>query len=349
MENTPSLDCRPSTLAIFAFSASSALYRTMNSFQSTPAPVRDILRGLRALMEVLGPLSDTGGTALDIDLAALSFILSRCGIACNEFMEEIRKHLLSSDDGSVSPHGLARLRYMGGNIDIFNHLLSGYKSAFEVALTSTHLRHQPFVTVVSLESYKDLIKTAKSDLGYSLERLEEILGSKIDLQARGLQELKEQLLSMEKCLIICNHAFDSIDSIKVKQEETNHVPGSHDQTLDPKEYGKRDFSTFNNHSTGDAVLFMVSTDKRTIHGSNNALGWRSRYLVGHVNDNSVQQVSQDFAWMNVGHLEKRESSARSNISLTADNKPSCHPGQEYIKRYGQGSVLSHGAPTSPTI
>ncbi|KAL3490918.1 hypothetical protein BJX62DRAFT_237685 [Aspergillus germanicus] len=167
---------------------------------------------------------------------------------------------------------------MGGNIDILNHLLSGYKSAFEVTLTSTHLRRQPFVTVVSLESYKDLIKSAKSDLGHSLERLEEIIGSKIDLHTRGLRELKEQLLSMEKCLQICGHAFDSIDLIKVKQEETYHVPGSHDQTLGLKEYGKRDFSTFNNHSTGDAVLFMVSTDKRTIHGSNNALGWRSRYL-----------------------------------------------------------------------
>jgi hypothetical protein len=111
MENTPSLDCTPSTLAIFAFSASNALYRTMDTFQSPPASVRDILRGLRALMEVLGPLSDTCGTAIDIDLAALRFILSRCGIACNEFMEEIRKHLPCLDDGSVSPQGLARLRF----------------------------------------------------------------------------------------------------------------------------------------------------------------------------------------------------------------------------------------------
>ncbi|KAL4918122.1 hypothetical protein BDW62DRAFT_71908 [Aspergillus aurantiobrunneus] len=75
---------------------------------------------------------------------------------------------------------------MGGNIDIFSHLLSGYKSAFEVTITSTHLRRQPFVTVESLESHKDLIKTAKSDLGYSLEVLEEIISSKIDLDARGL-------------------------------------------------------------------------------------------------------------------------------------------------------------------
>ncbi|KAL3478036.1 hypothetical protein BJX99DRAFT_224906 [Aspergillus californicus] len=350
MENTPSLDCKPSTLAIFAFTASNALYRMMDAFQSPPTSVRDILRGLRGLMEVLGPLIDTGGIAIDVDFAVLRFTLLQCGIACNELKEEIGKQLPCSDDGSVSPRGLVRLRYMGGNIDIFSHLLSGYMSAFEVTLTSIHLRRQPFVTVISLESHKDLIRTAKSDLGYSLEKLEEIIDSKVDLDARGLQRLREQLLSMEKCLQICDHAFDSIDSIQVKQEESDHVPGTHEQTVKPEEYGKQNFSTFNNHSTGDAVLFMVSTDKRTIHGSNNALGWRSRYLVGHVNDTSVQQVSQDFAWINVGHLEKRESSARSNTSLTADNEPSCHPGPEYIKQYGKGSVLSKGVPpTSPTI
>jgi hypothetical protein len=139
MENTTSLGCKPSTLAISAFAASNALYRTMDTFKSPPTSVRDILRGLRDLMEVLGPLSDTGGAAIDLDFPALRFILSRCGIACNEFKEEIGKHLPCSDDGSVSPRGLAKLRYMGGNIDIFSHLLSGYKSAFEVTLTSTHL------------------------------------------------------------------------------------------------------------------------------------------------------------------------------------------------------------------
>jgi hypothetical protein len=37
------------------------------------------------------------------------------------------------------------------------------------------------------------------------------------------------------------------------------------------------------------------------------------------------------------------------LSLTADNNPSCHPGPEYIKRYGQGSILSQRVLASPTI
>ncbi|KAL2807740.1 hypothetical protein BJX63DRAFT_436790 [Aspergillus granulosus] len=321
----------------------------MDSFQSPPTTVREILRGLRALMEVLGPLGDTAGTDIDVDLTALRFILSRCGIACNEFKEEIGKQLPYSDDGSVSPQGLAKLRYMGGSIDIFSHLLSGYKSAFEVTLKSTHIRRQPFVTAESVESHKNLIKTAKSDLGYSLERLEEIRGSNIDLDACGLQKLKEQSLSMEKCLQICAHFFESVDLFEVKQEENSHVPESHDQTASPKECEKQNFSTFNNHSTGDAVLLTVSTNERTIHGSNNALGWRSRYLVGHVNDESVQKVSQDFVRMNTAHLEQKDAPTWSNTSLTPDNELSSRPGPEYIKRYGEGSVLSKGAPTSPKI
>ncbi|KAE8329352.1 hypothetical protein BDV39DRAFT_47324 [Aspergillus sergii] len=139
MENAPSLDGRPSTLAVSALSASSALYHIVESFQSPPISIRDFLRDLRALMEVLTQLIDIVGTATDIDPSALVFTLSRCSIACNEFKEEIKKQLPFPDDGSVSPQSWARLRYMGGNIDIVRHLLCGYKSAFEVIFTFTNL------------------------------------------------------------------------------------------------------------------------------------------------------------------------------------------------------------------
>jgi hypothetical protein len=101
--------------------------------------VRELLRDIRALMEALGELTDTLGTATDLDFHELGFALSRCGIACNEFKEEIGKYLPYPDDGSVSSRDWARLRSMGSSIDMFRHLLSGYKSAFEVTLESTNL------------------------------------------------------------------------------------------------------------------------------------------------------------------------------------------------------------------
>lgn len=139
MEDIPSLDCKPSTLAVFALSASRALHSMVDSFQSPPMSVRELLRDIRALMEALGELTDSMGMATDVDIHALRFSLSRCGIACKEFKEEIRKRLPYPDDGSVSSRGWATLQYMGGSIEIFRHLLSGYKSAFEVTLESTNL------------------------------------------------------------------------------------------------------------------------------------------------------------------------------------------------------------------
>lgn len=159
------------------------------------------------------------------------------------------------------------------------------------------------------------------------------------MDAYELQQLKEQRLGMEKCLKICTNLFDSIGFIEVKKE-SDQVSESYEPTAYTGGYGKGTFSTIDNYSTGDAVLFMVSTDKRTIHGSNKALGWRSRYLTGHVNDDSVQQISKDFVLMNSSHLEQKESSTGHNSSLTADNQDSSHPGPEYLQRYGPGSVVS---------
>jgi hypothetical protein len=77
--------------------------------------------------------------ATDVDLHALRFALSRCGIACKEFTDEFGKPLPYLNDGSVSSRVWATLRYMGGSIEIFRHLLSGYKSAFDVTLEPTNL------------------------------------------------------------------------------------------------------------------------------------------------------------------------------------------------------------------
>ncbi|KAJ5159443.1 uncharacterized protein N7482_006447 [Penicillium canariense] len=338
MESTPTLGCRPANLAVSALSASRALYSRVDSFQSPPTSVRELLQELRALMDALGGLSDTIGAVTDVDLPTLESTLSRCGVACEKFKEEIGKHLPYPDDGSVSPRYWARLRYMGGNIVNFRLLLSGYRSAFEATLVSTHLRHQSFVAPEILEHHKNLIKVAGSDIEVFLECLDDEIGPKIDLDTSEFQQLKEQRLGMDNCLEICTRFFDSIGLIEVKQEENDQASESYDPTAYPGECGKGSFSTFNNYSTGDAVIFTVSTDKRTIHGSNKALGWRSRFLVGHCNDKSLQQVSKDFAFTNTGHLEQKESSTGSNTSRTADNQNSCQP--EFLQRYGRGFVVS---------
>lgn len=204
---------------------------------------------------------------------------------------------------------------------------------------------QPSLTVESLESlesHKDRVKNAKSDLGELIESLDERIDFLTDSNASDLQRLKEQRLSMEKCLQISTNFSDYVTVLEAKQKENDRVPGLSDATPCPDQCGKGNFSTINNYSTGDAVMFMISTDKRVIHGSNNALGWRSRYLTGHVNDASVQQISKDFAFMNTGNYENEVSSIQSN-TFTADDEQPSHPGEDYYMRYGPGSMLSKGA------
>lgn len=172
-----------------------------------------------------------------------------------------------------------------------------------IILSERFSRLQSFVGVESLESHKTRIKHAKSDIEDFVENLD------YEICPHELKQLEEQRLGIDKCLEICTYSFDSIDLIQVKTEENGKVSEADKPTAFPGLYEKGSFSTINNYSTGDAVVFMVSTDERTIHGSNKMLGWRSRYLTGHVNDQSVQQISKDFALMNTGHLERKESSA----------------------------------------
>ncbi|KAI1833672.1 hypothetical protein DTO006G1_5040 [Penicillium roqueforti] len=195
------------------------------------------------------------------------------------------------------------VRELSRDLLILMRLLLVYQSAFEVTVASTHLRLQSFVGVESLESHKTRIKHAKSDIEDFVENLD------YEICPHELKQLEEQRLGIDKCLEICTYSFDSIDLIQVKTEENGKVSEADKPTAFPGLYEKGSFSTINNYSTGDAVVFMVSTDERTIHGSNKMLGWRSRYLTGHVNDQSVQQISKDFALMNTGHLERKESSA----------------------------------------
>lgn len=77
---------------------------------------------------------------------------------------------------------------------------------------------------------------------------------------------------MEMCLQIWTNFSDYIPVLEAKQKESDYIPGSLDATPCPDQCGKGNFSTINNYSMGDAVMFMVSTDKRVIHGSNKALG-----------------------------------------------------------------------------
>ena len=126
------------TLATFAFKSSIALSETIRDFQHHPERVRSLLAELEALQGVLRTLNETLSTTTDIDVSALSLPLLRCGKACGEFQDELRK-CSSRSSSRTSFRDWAKLRYMGDGIDDFRQLMAGYKATINIALTDANL------------------------------------------------------------------------------------------------------------------------------------------------------------------------------------------------------------------
>lgn len=123
----------------FALQSSTTLYNTVQSLQSHPKRVRDLIEEPEALSGVLGPLTEIVSAITDIDLSALDLPLLRCGNPCKEFEQEIMKCSSRSGGGRASFRDWAKLRYMGEDIDGFRRLLAGYKLTISIALTDANL------------------------------------------------------------------------------------------------------------------------------------------------------------------------------------------------------------------
>ncbi|KIW87200.1 uncharacterized protein Z519_12102 [Cladophialophora bantiana CBS 173.52] len=228
-------------LATFAFQSSITLYNTVQSFQSHPARVRDLLEELQALNGVLGPLTETVGTITDVDLSALDLPLLRCGNSCKEFEQEIKKCSSRSGGSRTSFRDWAKLRYMGEDIDGFRRLLAGYKLTINIALTDANLRKSS-VTAESLESYKDLIQIATTDLEAHLESIDEKLEiifkqtmTESDADATEVRLIKEEQLSTQRCLQICAQLSDHINQIQLTPKRSSSSPG----IIDPNTFPER--------------------------------------------------------------------------------------------------------------
>jgi len=104
-------------------------------------------------------------------------------------------------------------------------------------------------------------------------------------------------------------------------------------------YLKETTSIIDNYATGDAVQFMVSTDGKTLHGSNRGLGWRSRQVGGHLSDATVQQISRDFTAINIGN-SGRESPSLRGTEPARDSETKVASDSKFQERYGPGFVLA---------
>ena len=96
-------------------------------------------------------------------------------------------------------------------------------------------------------------------------------------------------------------------------------------------------SVIENHATGDAVQFMVSTNGKALHGTNRGLGWRTRQMGGYVSNETVQKGLQEMMSIRI-----RREAGGVFVSMASDQEgigEEKGPSPGFTKRYGEGFQL----------
>jgi hypothetical protein len=203
-----------------------------------------------------------------------------------------------------------------------------------------------------LSDHINQIQVTPERSGSSPERLDPDTISE-RLTINGLQECKNSLaLTAAK---LERHMGDLIDRLVTKsktattseeefadlarlREEWNTTRQCMDICSKADIHLKENVSKIDNYATGDAVQFMVSTDGKTIHGTNRGLGWRSRQVGGHLSDVTVQLLSRDFS--SIGFRNTGSENPSGNTPSIPDDKTEHKPDAEFEERHGRGFKLT---------
>lgn len=122
------------------------------------------------------------------------------------------------------------------------------------------------------------------------------------------------------------------------QEEWNATRQSMENISKADHFLAQTTSTIDNYALGDAVQFMVSTDGKTIRGTNRGLGWRTRQVGGHMSNDSVQQPSRDMTASPVRNAGTEGSPVQSDQPPVSDEGAE-QPNSDF-ERYGKGFKLA---------
>ncbi|SPO04676.1 uncharacterized protein DNG_07361 [Cephalotrichum gorgonifer] len=207
-------------LTVFAFKSGTKLYATIDSFQSRPRKVRELLMELAALNTVLQRLSVTTGIDGDVDLSALKATLKQCRRACDDFEGELKRSAQSEGD-RASLRDWARFTYKGSDsIEAFKQQLIGYKATITVALSFANLRTSA-ISVEAIQSCRSLIETTTIDLEDYLADIQQKLATLVARENIGgtpdpaiVKRIEDERLSTEKGLQLCLQLSEHIDQIQ---------------------------------------------------------------------------------------------------------------------------------------
>lgn len=145
-----------------------------------------------------------------------------------------------------------------------------------------------------------------------------------DLDAANLERLRNERNTTSELMRICHTA-----DIRLQQKA----------------------SVIENYATGDqTVQFLVSTNERTINGKNSGFGWAQRQIGGHMNDETVQQLSRDAFKSVIRHNRKNEEADSqkqplSHLEPSNDDENT----SKFSDRWGEGYRLPSRSGSDQTV
>ncbi|KAL7903677.1 hypothetical protein GGI35DRAFT_347126 [Trichoderma velutinum] len=205
-------------LAQQAVRTSVGLYETINHCQYRPRIAYQLANGASALIVVLHSLVERLEASIDDDLSSLDIPLKQCDKACQTFQQQIVT-VSSKPTNAQTSIIWEGLRYMGRDIAYFIQLLANYEITISIALTVADLNSTSSITTKNLERFNKLLCSARSSLKDQLEGINEELGGNEPETASNTTELrriKEEKLSTQKGLAICDRLSTRISQLQVK-------------------------------------------------------------------------------------------------------------------------------------
>lgn len=176
----------------------------------------------------------------------------------------------------------------------------------------------------------------------------------------SLARMAQELASHEKQLF--DRLMSKLDPTSASQENTADITRLRDEWQSTRKsmdilsaagnHLDQNISIIENHAAGDAVQVMVSTNGKTLHGTNRAVGWRSRQIGGYLDDETVRQISRDMVSITINtNNDKEPQPGGEAASVSVDRGEEGDRGREgrdsqFMERHGKGFKLPSNMPTS---
>lgn len=163
----------------------------------------------------------------------------------------------------------------------------------------------------------------------------------------SLTRMAQQLASHEKQLF--DRLMNKLDTASASQEHAADITRLREEWQSTRKsmdilstagnHLEQNISIIENHATGDAVQVMVSANGKTLHGTNRAVGWRSRQIGGYLDNETVRQISRDMVSITIKTDDEREPRLGGETATISDDRERDGLDSQFMERYGEGFKL----------